>query len=147
MRDCQPGAPARKCWIEARSRRIVVETFGDSDLGRPLVTGTDSNRFTQYGVDKSGASSGSTQPLFVADFFAGIGLPHADDAPVLAACAPNEDDHSASEPTDSYEAILAIIAAVLRIGPTHPGQHLIPQRHVQPATGERRLPPCACQTH
>jgi hypothetical protein len=117
-----------------------VETFGDSNFGRPRITGTDANRFTQYGVDKSGASSGSTQSRFVADFFAGIGFPHADDAPILAACGPNENHQAAFEPTDGYEAILAIVAAVVGVSPTDPGEHLIRQRHVDPAMNESGLP-------
>jgi hypothetical protein len=71
--------------------------------------------------------------------FAVIGLPQADDAAVLAARRPNQNDHAVAKHPDRNEPIFTIGAAIVRDGQGRPGEDIASQRHVEAAVVEGGL--------
>lgn len=107
MRVCQPGPPARKWARTSGLSRIVVLTFGFSDLGRPRCTGALVKAACHSGADRSGTSSSKSRGIGF--LFSVIGFPHADDAAGAVAQGPGENHHPAPQKPDGDVARLAII--------------------------------------
>ena len=137
--DCQRAPFDLKAATISASRRIVVDTFGEASGGRPRLAGAAASLSFHGDLDRSGASSGSIQAGADNFLFAGIGLPHADDATRSGSLRPNHNDHASVELSSCDEAGFAIVAPRVRDRDRCAGEDLIRQRHVEPSMFEDRL--------